>query len=267
MKALFLGLALLAAAQATPAPSGLLRVEAHGHSNRWTFDAAPGALVAKLDGAEVWRRTGPFAQPTGLDVQIAPGRVILMSTDAKTSRVFLTAYDLETGRPLWLNKVYDGYAEAMAGVRGISGYTLLVQGSSGEPSFGKVFGVSLTTGKTLWTARQDVVGFDDDEVLVLDYGVGSPMNIPHLLPLVRVQSATGQQTKFTLTLPTRPGCGEMNYQGSIPDLRFTNRYLYALRQDACGKFIVRFPWQGDIHTAMVYPDRRGPFPANPPAGR
>lgn len=240
--------------------------QATAHLRTWEFKATPGALVATRGGQEVWRRTGPLVHPSRLELEITSKSVLLLSQDWKAGTVILTAYDPSSGTLLWKTRIYDRQSNADAGFRGVAGRTMLLSGVSGEPMQGRVFGVDLNNGKSLWQAGQDLVGFTDTEALILDLGLGAqPMNSPHLLPLTRVNAATGTQTKFTLTLPERPGCGEMNYQGSIPDLRFTNRYLYALRQDSCGKFIVRFPWQGDIHTPLVYPDRRPPLPSVPPS--
>lgn len=188
--------------------------------------------------------------------------MVLLSRNHETSTVMVSAYALSTGRPLWSTAFLYRLSNADAALRGQVGRTLLVTAVWGEPLHGEVTGIALDNGKANWTAWQDLLGFTDREVLVLNLGLGAePMNSAGRLPLTRVDAATGKRTEFTVTLPSRPKCGLPNYQGSIPDVRFTNRYLYAFRQDACGKFIARVDWHaGERAKPLVYPDRRPPTP-------
>ena len=242
----------------TPTPP---TVQASGHFNEWTFEARPGALVARQAGQERWRVHGPFARPTGLQLWVTPRRVVLVSSSFQASSVFLSAYDLQTGRPLWQNRLMDGAANVSVRIVDSTPETLLIQVISGEPMFGKVYGVNLDTGKTRWLVRQDLLGQDGISALVLNYGVGNPMNTPETLPLLRVHITSGQAEELPLKIPARAGCSGLNYQGSIPDVGFTNRYLYAFRQDSCGKFIARFDWHAvPGQMPLVYPDQRPPVP-------
>ena len=259
---LFLSLALLTGM--TPALS-IAPVEAHEGRNGIEIHAASVGITATRRGAKLWQRAAPLPGASSLRLWATTREVLLLSRDWQAGHVLLSAYALETGRPLWTNRVYDARANADAHFKGQAGRVLLLSALSGEPIQGRVLGLSLETGKTFWEAGQDLLGLSDAEALVLDLGTGAqPMNRPHLLPLTRVTAATGKQTKFTLRLPPRPGCGPVNYQGSIPDLRFTNQHLYAFRKDACGKFIARFDWHaGPEQKPLVYPDRRPPTPGVP----
>lgn len=262
MRALWPSL-LCSSVLAVPLPPQPPRVEAQAHFNTWEFRAVPGSLSATRGGQEMWRRSGPFARPESLGLWTSGREVVLLSRDYETSTVILSAYALSTGRPLWRTVLLDRLSNADAALRGAAGRTLIVSSVWGEPLHGEVTGVSLDSGQVNWTARQDLLGFTDREVLVLNLGLGAePMNSAARLPLTRVDAATGKQTEFTVVLPNRPKCGALNYQGSIPDVRFTHHFLYAFRQDACGKFIARVDWRaGEEMEPLIYPDRRPPTPA------
>lgn len=264
MRSLVLSLPLLfsaAVAVSSTPPTG-----ARDSRNGTEVHALPGGLTAMRGGVKLWQRSAPLPGASSLRLWLTTREVLLLSRDWEAGTVLLSAYALETGKPLWTNRVYTNREGADAHFAGLAGRVLLLSGLSGEPAQGRVIGLSLDTGKALWEAGQDLLGHTETEALVLDLGSGAqPMNRPHLLPLTRVAVATGQREKFTLTLPPRPTCGPLNYQGRIPDLRFTGEYLYAFRKDACGKFIVRFDWRaGAGQKPLVYPDRRPPTP-RPPA--
>ncbi len=250
-------------ADAVPTPPLQTTVQASGHYSAWIFEARPGGLVARHNGGVVWQATGPFARPTGLQLWVTPRRVILVSSDGAASNIFLTAYDLPTGRRLWQNRLLDYVANASARIVTSTPETLIVQASSGEPMFGRVYGLDVATGKTRWLVRQDFLGTDGRDALMLDFGVALPTNTPQTVPLWRVNIASAQVQKLPLSVPARAGCGPMNYQGSIPDVRFTDRYLYVFRQDSCGKFIARFDWHAQKPQPLLYPDQRPPVPAVP----
>ncbi|ANE43470.1 PQQ-binding-like beta-propeller repeat protein [Deinococcus puniceus] len=230
-----------------------------------TFRALPGALTATRAGRFLWRKTGPLAHPTRLELLANPGKLLLLSEENSFigSQIILSAYALQTGKLLWQTPILENYANASAGMRGSAGQTLVLSAVSGEPMTGKVQGIALETGNVRWTARQDLVGYTDIEALVIDLGTGAqPMNSAGLLPLNRITLATGKMASFTVKLPNRPNCGPMNYQGSIPSLTFAHKFLYALRQDSCGPFIARVDWHGGAaQTPLLYPDRRNAAPA------
>lgn len=251
---------VLGTAWAVPVPIQPPKVQAEGHFNTWTIDAKAGALVARQAGKEIWRRTGPFDHPTGLQLWVRPPRVLLLSADAYASNVFLSAYELQTGRQLWENRLFEYGANAAARVVDSTPDTLLIQASSGEPMFGKVIAVDIQSGKTRWNMFQDFLGHDGKDALLVDFGVGSPTDHGEYLPLWRVNIASGQKSALNLTIPVRSSCGKVEFQVSIPDVRFTNRYLYVFRKDSCGKFIARYDWHAPKPEPLIYPDQRPPMP-------
>lgn len=244
---------LIGAATSTPPP-----VKATVQSGGLTYTAAPGLVVAQRGGQVVWRRSGPLANPTRVELLATPGALLLIQEQFPVGNVVLSVYQPRSGRPLWTNRLFTRWANPSAGFRGMVRGTAIVSTLHGEPLHGDVRGIDLASGRERWRVGQDLVGFTEREVLAIDLGLGAqPMNSPDRLPLTRLDAATNTPTSLNLQLPTRPGCGPMNYQGSIPDLHFTNRHLYALRQDACGKFIARVDWHGPAdQTPLVYTDRR-----------
>lgn len=227
--------------------------------NAVSFQARPGSVSASRNGRDVWRQTGPLKKPTQLGLWASAREVVLLSGDASNGYVLLSAYDPATGRPKWTRRIVSG-PYASAAVRGSVGRTLVLSTLAGEPMAGGVVGLDLNTGHIVWKARQDLVGLSGTEALIIDLGMGAqPMNSPHLLPLTRIEVQSGRRSSLTLTLPVRLGCGPMNYNldESIPALRFTAKYLYALRQDSCGQFIGRIDWHGSAtQVPLIYRDAR-----------
>lgn len=233
--------------------------------------AAPGAITATRGGTEVWRRTGPLRRPTDLQVQVAGRRVLLLSReDAATGMdVVLSAYALTSGKPLWTRRLYENHGAFPVHLAGRWQETVLVTTGAGDIHWPDVAAFDLGNGGALWKRAGELLGRTANALLAADSGVGDPnQTIPaSVLPLWRAGGPGKGKVPITdlvLKLPSRSGCGAVAYQSGFPDLRFTNRFLYALRQDSCGKFIVRFPWQADIHTPWVYPDRRPSGPAAKP---
>lgn len=246
------------ACAAPPSPMPKAQASAQGI----LFQAQPGALTATRAGRLLWRKTGPLAHPTRLELLSTPQALLLLSEEFlfNATHVVLSAYAPATGKLLWNTPVLKGYASTGTQIKVRVGQTLILSSTAGEPMLGKLQGISIDTGKVRWTAFQELVGYTDTEALVIDLGRGAePMNNAGLLPLTRITLATGKMAFFTVKLSNRPNCGPMNYQDSIPNLTFTHQFLYALRKDSCGAFIARVNWHGDAaQTPLVYPDRRNP---------
>lgn len=246
--------------------SAELPVEASARSGPWQLTTVPGALIATRDGREVWRRTGPLNRPGKRGLLVTPDRVLLLSqeTGAYGMTVVLSAYVLNTGKPLWTRRLYEHHGVFEVELAGTVGRAVLVTTGGGDVHWPDISAFDLGSGDAMWRMGGPVVGKTATEVLSVDPGVGDPnQTIPAWsLPLTRASGTYHRGARVTpldLKIPRRRGCGFVAYQNGFPGLRFSNRYVYALRRDACGRFVARFDWHaGPMQTPLVYPDRWTP---------
>lgn len=76
----------------------------------------------------------------------------------------------------------------------------------------------------------------------------------------RLDLNTGKAVEVHFSIPSRPGCGDLNFSlGLSGRTTYDSRYAYAEQDDRCGVFIARFDWHGPTtQKPVILPKKKAP---------
>lgn len=216
-------------------------------SGEYTFTVQGKKLIAQRQGKTFWA----FDKPAKIisEVNVAKGLVALTGTNhlepyGTYSRVFM--YQLRSRRLLWQSKPLLGLENS----RFIGSIYYLERGQSGAYSQWFSAAFDAHTGRLLWDAEKQVVRQNGKFLLTQEtvnsmYGQELVDNPGRTVGFSRVNSSSTISTPISITLKTRPGCGELELvnPGTAPDgLEVTPESINVTRKDRCGVFTQSFRW-------------------------
>lgn len=216
----------------------------------WAGGAAGPSYRVEVKPGEVRLLRGPQlvrAYPVAVGQQalalVTNGRLaVATQPERRWDEYQLRVYDVATGRLLTAHMQVGRVSRLYS-----KGDTLFVQYTSAVAEI-----ATRTWVQSLRVAgkAQDIDGWgvtENERSLLFDSpnGAYNPYE-PVRLNYFRHDLATGKTVPLQLAVPTRPGCGPVEKDGTQGEQEtYTSQEIVATRHDGCGRYQVRFDWTRD----------------------